>query len=64
MSDFHATIIMVVVPVIWILIALVFANTPGNNAKPRKTDEDDFTVFSSVTDPSQSYLSYNVWHED
>jgi hypothetical protein len=65
MTDFQAAVIICAVPAIWILIAIVFANAPDSSpGNSRKNEEDDFTIFSSVTDPSQSYLTYNVWHDD
>jgi hypothetical protein len=64
MTDFHAAVILAAVPAIWILIAIVFANAPDSGNSGKAEEEDEFTVFSSLTDPSQNYLSYNIWHDD
>lgn len=66
MTDLQAVVIAASVPAVWILIAIFFANVPDSNSgEHRKTEEeDDFTIFSSITDPSQSYLTYNIYHDD
>lgn len=64
MTDFQAIVIISAVPATWLLIALVFANAPSSRKPSKAEEEDDFTIFSSLTDPSQSYLNYNIWHDD
>lgn len=66
MTDFHAVIILVSVPAIWLGVALLGAihGSCGDAGDVPHDEEDDFTIFSDTTDPSKSYLTYNIYYDD
>ncbi|MGE4192235.1 MAG: hypothetical protein AB7E51_02480 [Pseudodesulfovibrio sp.] len=66
MTDFQAVIFVVLVLAVWLGIAFLGAasGSCGDAGDVTQDEEDDFTIFSDMTDPSKSYLTYNIYHDD
>jgi hypothetical protein len=66
MTDFQAGFLVVLVLAIWFGIALLGAlhGFCGDADAVASDDEDDFTIFSDITDPAKSYLIGNIYYDD
>ena len=65
MTDFQAGFLVVLVLAIWIGIAVLGAsNISCGGADAVADDEDDFTIFSDITDPAKSYMIGNIYYDD
>jgi hypothetical protein len=63
MTDFQAIFLVVLVLAIWIGIALLGA-LHGSCGDVEDVADDDFTIFSDITDPAKSYMIGNIYYDD